>query len=244
MPGLEFFDFNSTTSEDFEESVFKCILQNEDTDTVLDLKKYVAEQQGLEDIEGLQILWQCIPIKDNILAKQLLDTRPGELFVSFPKYVRAKCENGGKSVTIFHKTSSGRPRWLQLEPGQTKTMAVNLFQRGKFGVVTRQIDEQQAEANMYKVQNHWKIVIRVGEVDTEVFKLRSDGTERLLEPWDTQTISTQENPPNPEPSDRFNYLGLGNFCVNLGNLITRVVRLAGECNEGEAGECTEGEAID
>ena len=137
MTSLEFFDFNSDTSEEFEENVIKCNLQNEDTDTVLELKKYIARQQGIEAFDDLQIFWQCIPLEDNILAKELLD-KPGQLFVGFPQYPSINCDKEGGNTIIFWKTLSRRQRWLNFEPGQTETINVPRFYRGHFGVLRSQ----------------------------------------------------------------------------------------------------------
>ena len=97
----------------------------EDTDTILNLKRKIAEDDGLEPE---QILYQVVPIDDDCMVKDLVEQVPDDLYILFSHYANFQTN---EETYLFWKSESGQRRWLQLIPGRNDNIRI----RGKFAIM-------------------------------------------------------------------------------------------------------------
>ena len=98
-------------------------------DKIIDLKRKIAKVECCGDFEKIEILWQCLPLDDDALVKDVANEE--DLYISFPTYADVKCEGG--ETLIFWKPRFGRSRWIKLFPGHSEVF--KMPKNGKFAVM-------------------------------------------------------------------------------------------------------------
>ena len=155
---LEIIDFKSEVGEkpyEFEWS--------DDKATILDVKEYINQKEGLDDVTNIQIYWFFMLLQDDIKVKDLLDQKKAELelYVSLPQFGPITSTRDtivfSKKMNVFGKYS--KKRCLQLHPGTKEVFKIP--NQGKFAVVRNQIEGTRNSyvVRYYEVEDNWSIEI-------------------------------------------------------------------------------------
>ena len=84
------------------------------SDTILDLKKAIAEEEGFVDPNDIKLFLQCLELDDQCNVNAIANK--DELYILFPKYATFECK--GEDETFVFWKRSGKQRWLKLMPGK------------------------------------------------------------------------------------------------------------------------------
>ena len=155
---LQIIDFKSEEGEkpyEFEWS--------DDKATILDVKEFINQKDGLDDVTNIKIYWFFMLLQDDIKVKDLLDQEKAdlELYVSLPQFGPIVSTRDtivfSKKMNVFGKYS--KKRCMQLRPGQKEVFKIP--NRGKFAVVRNKIEDTKNSyvVRYYEVENNWSIEI-------------------------------------------------------------------------------------
>ena len=97
-------------------------------DTILDLKRKIAQKEKYDDQEGakIQIFWACIPLKNNELVRNYVEKEEG-IFVHFESYAIACKATGDTFIWL------GKKKCVRLFAGAIEN--IKLPRNGHFAVM-------------------------------------------------------------------------------------------------------------
>ena len=107
---------------DIQTGTEKVYAYDPEKDTILDLKRKVAEEEGAK----VQLFWACFPLKDTELARNYVDKEEG-IFVQFENYSIA-CKATGDTFVWF-----GKKKCIKLFAGAEEN--IKIPRNGHFAVM-------------------------------------------------------------------------------------------------------------